>query len=166
MARGGAFVGQHGNPAERARKKTLFLALRHGFSFIASWQIASFSLLLLLVWVNEIMDLPAFFFGLETRPFSLYRGCTWSAGVILVMIITVGHTYVQQRRIIGGMLTVCSYCHKIRIDKDAWERIEEYISRQSAVTLTHGICPDCYEKVTANWEKEQDATGESQGNAS
>lgn len=42
-----------------------------------------------------------------------------------------------------GLLPICSYCKKIRNDRDYWEQLEGYISRHSDATFSHGICPDC-----------------------
>ncbi|MGC8830082.1 MAG: response regulator [Verrucomicrobiia bacterium] len=46
-----------------------------------------------------------------------------------------------------GILPICMYCHKIRTDKESWERIEKYISEHSNAVFSHGICPDCYKKI-------------------
>lgn len=51
-----------------------------------------------------------------------------------------------------GILPICMYCHKIRNDKESWERIEKYISEHSDAVFTHGICPDCYKKVMESEE--------------
>ncbi len=45
-----------------------------------------------------------------------------------------------------GLLPICMHCHKIRTDKQSWERIDSYISANADVRFSHGICPDC-EKV-------------------
>ncbi len=42
-----------------------------------------------------------------------------------------------------GLLPICSYCKKIRNDKDYWEQMETYVSEHSAATFSHGICPSC-----------------------
>jgi hypothetical protein len=47
------------------------------------------------------------------------------------------------------MLTICSYCNKIRINQSVWERIEEHIGRHSTALFSHGICPTCFEKAKA-----------------
>ena len=44
-----------------------------------------------------------------------------------------------------GILPICSYCKKIRSDRDYWEQVESYLSTQIDVRFSHGICPDCYE---------------------
>ena len=43
-----------------------------------------------------------------------------------------------------GILPICSYCKKIRDDKDYWQQIESYIEDHSEALFTHSICPDCY----------------------
>jgi sigma-B regulation protein RsbU (phosphoserine phosphatase) len=45
-----------------------------------------------------------------------------------------------------GILPICMYCHKIRNDKESWERLEKYISEHTDAELSHGICPECSEK--------------------
>jgi PAS domain S-box-containing protein len=46
-----------------------------------------------------------------------------------------------------GFLPICSYCKKIRNDRNYWEQIESYISDHSDALFSHGICPDCLAKV-------------------
>jgi len=46
-----------------------------------------------------------------------------------------------------GILPICSHCKNIRNDKGSWDRIELYIHQHSDIELSHGICPDCVEKL-------------------
>lgn len=46
-----------------------------------------------------------------------------------------------------GLLPICSYCKKVRDDQDYWSQVETYISRHTDVQFSHGICPDCFERV-------------------
>jgi chromosome segregation ATPase len=48
---------------------------------------------------------------------------------------------------LNALLPICSYCKKIRDDKDYWQSVEDYISQRTDAKFTHGICPECYEKV-------------------
>ncbi|HOF08629.1 MAG TPA: PAS domain-containing protein [Opitutaceae bacterium] len=48
-----------------------------------------------------------------------------------------------------GFIPICSYCKKIRNDRDYWEQIEEYITQHSHAQFTHGVCPECQAKVMA-----------------
>ena len=45
------------------------------------------------------------------------------------------------------ILPICSYCKNIRDDANYWQTVESYIARQTNATLSHGICPACYERV-------------------
>ncbi|MGD0009379.1 MAG: response regulator transcription factor [Terriglobia bacterium] len=44
-----------------------------------------------------------------------------------------------------GLLPICSYCKKIRNDRNYWEQVDAYITSHSEARFSHGVCPDCYE---------------------
>lgn len=46
-----------------------------------------------------------------------------------------------------GLLPICMYCKKVRNDEDYWEQVEQYISDHSEARFSHGICPECYDRV-------------------
>ena len=50
-------------------------------------------------------------------------------------------------RKLQSLLPICSYCRKIRDDKNAWHELEIYLQRHTDIHFTHGICPHCYDKV-------------------
>jgi len=54
------------------------------------------------------------------------------------------------------LLPICSYCKKIRNDKNYWEQIESYISHHSNILFSHGICPDCKDKMMAELKSAAD----------
>ena len=94
-----------------------------------------------------------------------------SSGIIVVQSYTDEITYTEEDRVLfdfvaqnlaatlnfkrslyelkslKDILPICSYCYKIRDDKDSWEQMESYISTHADTTFTHGVCPDCYEKA-------------------
>lgn len=45
-----------------------------------------------------------------------------------------------------GILPICSYCKKIRDDKNYWRQLESYFQKYSEVQFSHGICPECYDR--------------------
>lgn len=46
------------------------------------------------------------------------------------------------------LLPVCPWCtRKIRVGEGKWVEIEEYIYTRAEIPVTHGICPDCGEKM-------------------
>jgi PAS domain S-box-containing protein len=46
-----------------------------------------------------------------------------------------------------GIIPICMYCKKIRDDKESWQQLESYITQHSEALFSHGICPDCFQKV-------------------
>lgn len=45
-----------------------------------------------------------------------------------------------------ALLPICSYCKRIRNERDEWEPLDSYLQRRFETQLSHGICPDCYAK--------------------
>lgn len=56
---------------------------------------------------------------------------------------------------LSGLLPICAACKKIRDDKGYWNRIESYIRDHSEAQFTHGLCPDCAEKIYGKFQKEE-----------
>ncbi|MDI6761884.1 MAG: response regulator transcription factor [Thermodesulfobacteriota bacterium] len=46
-----------------------------------------------------------------------------------------------------GLLPICSYCKNIRNDQNYWQKVESYISEHTEVQFTHGICPECFQRI-------------------
>lgn len=53
-------------------------------------------------------------------------------------------TQVEQ---LESFLPICGYCKKVRDDKNYWQQIEHYMNERAGTTFSHGVCPDCYERV-------------------
>ena len=48
---------------------------------------------------------------------------------------------------LNGLIPICSSCKKIRDDKGYWNLLEAYIEEHSDAFFSHGICPECSEKL-------------------
>jgi len=46
-----------------------------------------------------------------------------------------------------GLLPICASCKRIRDDHGYWNDVEEYIRKHTEADFTHGICPDCMNKL-------------------
>jgi PAS domain-containing protein len=51
------------------------------------------------------------------------------------------------------MIPICSVCHKIRDEEEAWSKIETYFKDTWDVDFSHGLCPECYKKVMDDMDK-------------
>ncbi len=72
----------------------------------------------------------------------------WLAGRAAEAARVSGHEEALARiKRIHGLLPVCAYCKRIRIDENLWEPIGSDLGALSGVEFSHGICPTCYERV-------------------
>ena len=46
-----------------------------------------------------------------------------------------------------GMLPICASCKKIRTPDNQWHVIEQYIKERTDATFTHGMCPECAQRM-------------------
>jgi phosphoserine phosphatase RsbU/P len=46
-----------------------------------------------------------------------------------------------------GLLPICSYCKKVRDDKNYWQEVETYVAAHTDIHFSHGICPTCWGDV-------------------
>ena len=127
------------------------------FAYIAFWQFLTFIMLILLVWVNEVRDMPALFFNTDPQDVNIFRGCVLTAGVLVAAIVAIGNTYLQQKRVLNSMISVCSSCNKVRVNQNQWKQMEEYISDNSLLTFTHGLCPSCLDNAIQTINQRQSA---------
>lgn len=54
---------------------------------------------------------------------------------------------------LSGLLPICASCKKIRDDKGYWNRIETYIQEHSEAEFSHGICPECVQKLYPSYHE-------------
>ena len=51
----------------------------------------------------------------------------------------------NQRR--ERLVPICAWCKKIRISEDSWQQIEKHLTDEGYGVFTHGMCPDCADKI-------------------
>ncbi len=56
-------------------------------------------------------------------------------------------TVLSDIKTLSGLLPICSSCKRIREDDGSWHQLEAYIIGHSEAQFTHGLCPDCLERV-------------------
>ena len=59
-----------------------------------------------------------------------------------------------------GLLPICAYCKKIRDDRNYWRQVESYLTEHSDLQFSHGICPECYEKLIQSDSSQPSTEGE------
>ena len=64
----------------------------------------------------------------------------------------------QEVKVLRGFIPICMSCKKIRDDKGFWQQLESYIQKHSEALFSHGVCPDCYQKLAVEYSLEADNT--------
>ncbi len=54
---------------------------------------------------------------------------------------------VTKVKTLSGMMPICASCKKVRDDKGYWQQIEDYLHDHSEAEFSHGICPECAQKL-------------------
>ena len=58
-------------------------------------------------------------------------------------------------KLLSGLLPICASCKKIRDDKGYWNQLESYLQAHSEAEFSHGLCPECAEKLYPGYRHER-----------
>jgi ligand-binding sensor domain-containing protein len=50
-------------------------------------------------------------------------------------------------QVLSGLLPICASCRRVREDTGYWRQIEAYVQERSSAKFSHGVCPDCWDKM-------------------
>jgi hypothetical protein len=123
-----------------------------GFSIIHPFSMVFEGLLLPVININFYSLLYAF--HLQHLPMALFFGLLGMAlGAINVYYLKLNSRSIKRIKLLEGLLPICSYCNKVRDDdgkehgEGEWEKVDNYIYKKTDQEFTHGICPECVDKV-------------------
>lgn len=80
---------------------------------------------------------------------AMFRYLDRQTQIIALRDLTKQKSAEKEVRLLRGILPICACCKKIRDDKGYWSQIEDYLKQRSDVNLSHGYCPECYQKELA-----------------
>ena len=66
-------------------------------------------------------------------------------------LITELQAALEEVRTLSGMLPICASCKKIRDDQGYWHGVEVYVRQHTGAEFSHGICPECAQKLYADY---------------
>ncbi len=80
--------------------------------------------------------------------------------VVVIMLVKLKVAYDEQLRFVAelreasdkikvlkGLIPICAWCRRVRDDDGYWQAVEDYIRENSEASFTHGICPECGNKM-------------------
>jgi AmiR/NasT family two-component response regulator len=53
-----------------------------------------------------------------------------------------------------GLLSLCAWCSKVRDEEGLWLELEAYVRAHSEATFSHGVCPECYTKLSPRFRQD------------
>lgn len=103
-----------------------------------------FIFILVLLWVDEIFDVPYWLLGGEPTPINYKEALMESVLVlcILVLFIFISFRLGKHIKYLEGLTVICANCKKIRIQSE-WIPIEKWLSEKTDVQFSHGVCAEC-----------------------
>jgi hypothetical protein len=114
------------------------------FSKVVLYQNLGFLAVILICYLNELLQLPSLIFS--NHPFAfVYRRSTLELLLFLAVWLLVSRsTYRLMKRLrqLEDFLRVCAWCRRIDF-KGEWMPLEDFMEQGFDTPTTHGICPDC-----------------------
>ena len=99
-------------------------------------------------WFFEIVDIPSVMAGEELTPFNAAEAAMESFLLVLAAAATivVVRRLLTRIRMLEGMYNLCSSCKAVHV-KGRWIPLEEFLETDSEVSISHGLCDKCAEKL-------------------
>lgn len=113
------------------------------------YEAISFAIIIIILWIDEIFDFPAILLNAPPTPVN-WQESLFESGLIVLLggiIIRFTSKILKRMRYLEGTLYVCAWCKKIRDIGQNWRAMEAYIDQRADVKFSHGICPECAEKL-------------------
>lgn len=110
-------------------------------------EILGFSLLILLIWVDELLDLPHILFDSPSTPFNFIEVIFESISAFFLGLFSIISTnsVLDRNRNLRKFYHICASCKKVNYD-GKWISIEEFLHEHADTDLSHGLCEICMEK--------------------
>jgi len=58
-------------------------------------------------------------------------------------------------KILSDLIPICSSCKNIRDDEGYWNQLEAYLDEHTGARFSHGLCPECSEKMLKEFKEIQ-----------
>jgi hypothetical protein len=113
------------------------------------YETIAFSFIILMIWFDEVIDIPYLLLGAEATPLNWRESLFESVCTVILgaFVIRFTNNLLQRMKYLEGILPICASCKKIRDKNDNWHQIESYVRERSDAEFSHGICPECAEKL-------------------
>lgn len=124
------------------------------------WQSLGFLIMVVLTWSDAIFDLAHVILGLPHREVDINRTAIITVVIVLLWMFSGYKIYLVVSRLsyLESFLHVCAWCRKIEHNAQ-WLSLEAHFAQKTGGKVSHGICPECAEKVTREGREGAASTG-------
>ncbi len=107
-------------------------------------ELSGFGLLLLVQWLDELLDFPHILLGAAPTPVNVQECLIENFVTLCLALLVIGLTrrLIKRIRYLEGFLPVCSFCKRIRVDGQ-WLPLDYYVHSHSEASVTHTVCDEC-----------------------
>jgi hypothetical protein len=140
-------------PNLTARRDLLVIAVGAALVFVAAQQIDLLESILEFAhahesWeIDELLTMAIFLTG----ALAVYTLRRWTEADRAHRDLQETHATLQKAlseiKVLRGFIPICANCKRVRDDTGYWEQVEAYVSRHTEAMFSHGICPDCMQKL-------------------
>jgi len=107
------------------------------------------AMIVILIWIDEILDIPHNLLGAPATLINWRESLFESVAIVGcgMILIKATRALFAEIQYLEGFLLVCAWCKRIRDEQGEWEQMEAYIHSHSEAVFSHGVCPDCEDKL-------------------
>ena len=112
------------------------------------FELVGFAVLTAMLWINEAADLPHVLFGFERTPFNWRESLLETALAVALagLVVMLTRRLLARIQYLEGFLLFCAGCKRVR-HEGKWIPVDSFIPDHSEARITHGLCPDCLERI-------------------
>lgn len=111
---------------------------------VLGYEAAGFALIVIMIWADEIFDLPHLLLGAPATPVNWRECIAESVFVILfaLAVRTLTTRLLERVRHLEGSIPVRTCCRRIQV-YTGWITMEDYVKKFSEADVSVGMCPAC-----------------------
>ena len=112
------------------------------------WQSLGFLIVVVLTWSDAVFDLAHAILGLPHRAEDINRTALTTIVILLLWLFSAYKIYMVVSRLsyLESFLHVCAWCRRIEYH-DQWLSVEAHFAQKTGGKVSHGICPECAERL-------------------
>lgn len=114
------------------------------------WLSLGFLTIIILTWLDAVFDFAHYVAGSELQTEHASETAIKTVVILMLWILSAYKVYqiVSRLSYLESFVHLCAWCRRIEKDNE-WLSLEEHISRSGGQSVSHGVCPECAQKMRA-----------------